>query len=818
MTQTSSFLVRWRLLLAVVIGVFVGSGCDAPGTSMPLDNTPCACTVGAKRCNGDQIQVCEATTPTCPSWGAATACPGGACSNNACAVTCTDMCPGGTTRCTSETGMDVCRIGASGCLEWVPQACTAAQYCGGNICQPAIACEPSCPSGYTCKPTGVCAGGSPTGLNLDVKTVTVSGKVTLNGATPSIGASCAGNPNINTSVIEFTEKTSKYVFYLGTYCKDNTYSYSGSVYPGTYSVRVNNPNGSGVGNIPMASSNSISFVANNALALTANATGVDLNVNTVSVSGKVTLNGATPTIGVNCAGNPNLNTAVIELTEKTAGYVFYLGTYCKDNTYSYSGSVYPGTYSVRVNNPNGSGISNIPTASSNSISFVANNALPLTANTAGVNLNVNTVSISGKVTLNGATPTIGVNCAGNPNINTAVIELTEKTAGYVFYLGTYCKDNTYSYSGSVYPGTYSVRVNNPNGSGVGNIPMASSNSISFVANNALALTANATGVDLNVNTVSVSGKVTLNGATPTIGVNCAGNPNLNTAVIELTEKTAGYVFYLGTYCKDNTYSYSGSVYPGTYSVRVNNPNGSGISNIPTASSNSISFVANNALPLTANTAGVNLNVNTVSISGKVTLNGATPTIGVNCAGNPNINTAVIELTEKTAGYVFYLGTYCKDKTYSYSGSVYPGTYSVRVNNPSGSGYGNIPTAFRDSNSFVANSSLSLTANTAGADLNVSTVAVSGKVTLNSTTPTIGTNCAGNPNINTAVIEFSEKKLGYVLYLGTYCKDNMYSYSGSLYPGTYSVRVNNPNGNGYSNIPSASSNSQSFIAVSQILIP
>ena len=591
MTRTSPSFVRWRLLLAVVIGVFVGSGCDAPGTSMPLDNTPCACTVGAKRCNGDQIQVCEATTPTCPSWGAATPCPGSACSNNACAVTCTDLCPGGTTRCTSETGMDVCRIGASGCLEWVPQACTAAQYCGGNICQPAIACVPSCPSGYTCKPTGVCAGGSPTGLNLDVKTVTVSGKVTLNGATPKVGSVCPGNPTLSTSSIQFTEKTTGYIVTLATYCNDNTFSYGGQLYPGTYTVRVNNPNGTNYSNIPGTPSNSLSYVVNNALVLSADVAGLNLDVKTVMVSGKVTVNGATPKVGGVCPGNPTLATSSIQFTEKTTGYIITLATYCNDNTFSYGGQLYPGTYSVRVNNPNGTNYSNIPGTPSNSQSYVVNDALVLSADMAGLNLDVKTVMVSGKVTLNGATPKVGGVCPGNPTLSTSSIQFTEKTAGYIITLATYCNDNTFSYGGQLYPGTYSVRVNNPNGTNYSNIPGTPSNSQSYVVNDALVLSADMAGLNLDVKTVTVSGKVTLNGATPKVGSVCPGNPTLSTSSIQFTEKTAGYIITLATYCNDNTFSYSGQLYPGTYTVRVNNPNGTNYSNIPGTPSNSLSYVA-----------------------------------------------------------------------------------------------------------------------------------------------------------------------------------------------------------------------------------
>ena len=54
-----------------------------------------------------------------------------------------------------------------------------------------MSCAPACPTGYTCDATGVCKGGTAAGLAFDVKTFSVSGAVTLNGANPvSSDTSC----------------------------------------------------------------------------------------------------------------------------------------------------------------------------------------------------------------------------------------------------------------------------------------------------------------------------------------------------------------------------------------------------------------------------------------------------------------------------------------------------------------------------------------------------------------------------------------------------------------------------------------------------
>ena len=109
----------------------------------------------------------------------------------------------------------------------------------GSFCQPNIPCDPACPAGYRCEPTGVCTNGSPSSLVIDVKTFAVSGKVTLNGAAPLLGADCPSYPSAATSTLLFTDSVKGYVTTMNTVCRDNTFSFSGQLYPGTYLVRIN---------------------------------------------------------------------------------------------------------------------------------------------------------------------------------------------------------------------------------------------------------------------------------------------------------------------------------------------------------------------------------------------------------------------------------------------------------------------------------------------------------------------------------------------------------------------------------------------------
>jgi hypothetical protein len=468
---------RWprQLSLLTVLCLFLAAGCGASGgDNNPVNDTPCSCTVGAKRCLGDAIQVCEAATPTCPAWGPTSTCPGGACSGDRCPGSCTDSCAGGTSRCSSDSAREVCRIGPSGCLEWVAQSCPATQYCGGTSCQAAIPCDPACPSGYLCKPSGVCAGGSPSGLDFDVKTFTVSGKLTLNGAVPSVGTSCSGNPQVATADLQFVELSKGYVVDLFTRCGDASFGFSGKLFPGTYVVRANSINGANYSNLPQAPSSAQAIVVSPAFVVSADAGGIVFDVQTFTVSGLVTLNGAAPTVGTSCSGNPQVATSDIQLVESTKGYVIDLYTRCGDPTFAFTGKLYPGSYVVRVNNINGTNYSNLPQAPSAGQSFVANAALIISADSSGLDFDVKTITISGHVTLNGAAPSVGTSCSGNPQVATADLQFTEKTLGYVTDLYTRCGDPTFAFTGKLYPGTYSVRINNINGTNYSNLPQAPS--------------------------------------------------------------------------------------------------------------------------------------------------------------------------------------------------------------------------------------------------------------------------------------------------------------------------------------------------------
>ena len=116
------------------------------------------------------------------------------------------------------------------------------------------------------------------------------------------------------------------------------------------------------------------------------------------------------------------------------------------------------------------------------------------------------------------------------------------------------------------------------------------------------VSSNVTGLTLDVKTVTIDGKVLLNGSIPTTTCMTA-----SPATVVLFETTRGYRFSLPVPCSP-TFAWNATVYPGTYKVTVQ---GNTNSNLPTGSA----FVALPALPIMNNQTGVTLDVKTVAVDG-----------------------------------------------------------------------------------------------------------------------------------------------------------------------------------------------------------
>lgn len=115
-----------------------GSVC-ANGACSTCNST---CTAGATRCNGLNVEACQADANGCTAWRqtstCSTFCSGGACG------TCGTSCQAGATRCNGN-GTETCGTDANGCPAWSSTtACAASTFCTGGRCQ---TCATTCTQG-----------------------------------------------------------------------------------------------------------------------------------------------------------------------------------------------------------------------------------------------------------------------------------------------------------------------------------------------------------------------------------------------------------------------------------------------------------------------------------------------------------------------------------------------------------------------------------------------------------------------------------------------------------------------------------------------
>ncbi len=128
---------------------------------------------------------------------------------------------------------------ADGCLRALPpRACPSGQTCSGAGCQ--MQCPAGgCPTGFVCAPEGFCRLSDATRIALNLVTTTVSGQVTVNGASPRYTAAttCSPTPNDRRATIRFSETTRGYSFSFNTTGCTGVAAFAGTVCPGCTGCR-----------------------------------------------------------------------------------------------------------------------------------------------------------------------------------------------------------------------------------------------------------------------------------------------------------------------------------------------------------------------------------------------------------------------------------------------------------------------------------------------------------------------------------------------------------------------------------------------------
>jgi len=641
-------------------------------------------------------------------------------------------------------------------------------------------CSVGCPSGFTCN-KGICTGGDLQNLKLNVKTVAVSGVVTLNGKAPTFGPYCKTTSSTRFLWVRFQELQKGYTIEVKKRCneKPHDFSFALDVFPGTYKVSVGGYT-SGYSNLPTTLQ-----VIHESLKLDAPKSGLVLDVKTVPVSGVVTMNGKAPTFGPYCKSTSSTRFLRVTFREQKKGYTITMLKRCSDkpHDFSFEGQVFPGTYKVSVSGYT-TGYSNLPTTPQ-----VIYDALSLTAPKSGLVLDMKTVPVSGVVTMNGNAPTFGPYCKSTSSTRFLRVTFAEMKKGYTITLLKRCSDkpHDFSFEGLVYPGTYKVSASGYT-SGYSNLPTTAQ-----VIYDSLAITAPRSGLVLDVKTVPVSGVVTLNGKAPTFGPYCKSTSSTRFLRVTFQELKKGYYIDLLKRCSDkpHDFSFEGQVFPGTYRVSAAGYT-SGYSSLPTTRQ-----VIYDSLTITAPKSGLVLDVKTVPVSGMVTLNGKTPTFGPYCKTTSSTRFLRVRFQEMKKGYSIEFRKRCSDKPhdFSFEGQLFPGTYKVYAGGYT-AGYSSLPTTGQ-----VIYDALTITAPKSGLVLDVKTVTVAGVVLLNGKPPTFGPYCKTTSSTKFLRVRFYDATKGYSLTFDKRCSDSPHdhTFKTEVFPGTYKVYAGGYT-TGYSSLP------------------
>jgi|GEM_PF-1883606 len=659
--------------------------------------------------------------------------------------------------------------------------------CGKIIdCGVCPKCTPNCPTGYQCN-NNVCEKGNPKKLDFDVKTIAVSGKVTLNGLKPKItSSSCTSTRTYVAMYVRFYELTHGYTFTWSYTCRDlhtKGFVFSGKIFPGTYRVSVSGRNS--YVELPNTYQHVITSQA-----FTTPQSNLTLDVKVLDVSGKVTLNGQKPKITSSSCTNTRTYVAMyVRFYELNHGYTFTWSYTCRDlhtKGFVFSGKIFPGTYRVSVSGRNS--YVELP----NTYQHVIFKQDFKTAQS-NLTLDVKTLDISGKVTLNGQKPKITSSSCTNTRTYVAMyVRFYELNHGYTFTWSYTCRDlhtKGFVFSGKIFPGNYRVSVSGRNS--YVEIPNTYQH-VLFKQN----FTSSQTNLILDVKVFDVSGKVTLNGQKPKITSSSCTNTRTYVAMyVRFYELTHGYTFTWSYTCRDlhtKGFVFSGKIFPGNYRVSVSGRNS--YVELPNTYQHVI-FKQDFKAPQS----NLTLDVKVLDVSGTVTLNGQKPKItSSSCTSTRTYVAMYVRFYELTHGYTFTWSYTCRDlhtKGFVFSGKIFPGNYRVSVSGRNS--YVELPNTYQHvifKQDFKAPQS--------NITLNVQVLDVSGTITLNGQKPKItSSSCTSTRTYVAMYVRFYELTHGYTFTWSYTCRDlhtKGFVFSGKVFPGVYRVSVSGRNS--YIDIP------------------
>lgn len=583
---------------------------------------------------------------------------------------------------------------AANCGALDTAGCICAPSCGGLECGPDPVCGESCGE---CEADSMCNAGkcveicdlprilTNTTLNVDIKTITLTGQLTLNGLTMPSDTILDGKSR---GYLRFQnlETADYYDVDLG---ETGAVNYSVTMFPGLYHIFVYSNYASQQSVLPGFRAMRIEGFSELKTSMTKN-----LDAKTVKLTGNVTLNGATMPNDTKLDGNERGEMRFYNI-ETGDEYLVNLG---ETGAVTYSQTIFGGAYDIYVHGNYTAQQSVLPGSRSQMIQRNVAFAADTTKD-----IDVKTLTLSGKVTLNGQTM---------PNDT----KLDGKTRGYMRlrnietadeYDSDFAETGGVNYSQTIFAGLYDIYVY---GNYVALQSVLPGDRFMLVQKN-VSLSTSMTK-DIDAKTLTLSGKVTLNGATM---------PNDT----KLDGQTRGYLRLRNVdtlqdddfdFAETGGVNYSRTIFAGLYNVYIHG-NYEGVQSVLPGYRDM--FVEKNLALSTTMTKDFDAKVFT--LMGNITLNGATM---------PNDT----KLDGQTRGYLRFRNIdtvddydidFAETGGVSYSRKLFGGVYDIYVHG-NYVGVQSVLPGFRDG---VVQRNLNVTANgTQHFDIKV--VTVMGQITLN----------------------------------------------------------------------------------------
>ncbi|TXD36965.1 hypothetical protein FRC98_09495 [Lujinxingia vulgaris] len=616
---------------------------------------------------------------------------------------------------------------ASSCLSYDESGCDSGEP---------PTCERGCPQGYTCNAQGECAGGDPTDLTLDLITHTVSGEVRLDGEVPEF----PHDEDDDCVTLEFVDEAHNVTISIYATCNNRgePFTFEGQVYPGTYTVTVR----AGFDAIPY------SYRVSDALSIDADTEDLLFDVISHPIAGELRHNGQVPHDSP--GGGPNCGAMIFVDQQLHQRYTLPFTCNPEGQPFTFEGRLPEGRFDVYVTSYQSE---TLPL----SVEGLVERDLQVNAPRTDLLFDIATHLVRGELLRNGEPPTfddtVFTRCVN--------VHFVEPTLGYEFTQEFRCDafNEGFDIEMLLYPGTYDVYV-----SGVGDVmPQLRGRIIEGLEVNA---DINDLTVDATVHTIA--GRVLKNGAAPTIAPGGAAF----CAMLSITDLEGGASHGIDLPCTDDApFIFERLMFESTYALAITT-HADFVTDVPDAP-----FLAHEALVVDRDLTDLELDVQTVSVSGEILENGDIPEIPGNAA--PECLYAHFVKPQQDYELQFSLAATCDPEggPAIFEGEVFPGTYKVYV---SGS-YGVLPPS-----GYLVLDELTIDTDVSDLELDVPTRPLAGQILHNGEQPSYepGTfpQCA-------SVSFISLNDHGSVHIGGTCPTDGgAVRFDGEVFPGTYRVEL------------------------------